>query len=51
MSFAARHYLVEASLVGACVAAEGARVKVLGGWLVQMKRAGAELPPLSIISR
>jgi hypothetical protein len=32
-------------------AAEGAGVEVLGGSLVQIKRAGAELPPLSIISR
>ena len=51
MGLAARHHLVEALLIGGRNAAEGAGVEVLGGSLVQIKRAGAELPPLSIISR
>src|ERR1700694_2472452 len=51
MSFASGHDLVEASFIGGRNAAEGARVKVLGGWLFQIKRAGAQLPPLRIISR
>jgi hypothetical protein len=37
--------------VGAGVPAEGARVEVLGGWFFQKKRAGATLPPFSLISR
>jgi hypothetical protein len=51
MSFAAGHDLVETSLVGGGVAAEGAGVQVFGGWLFQIKRAGAKLPPLRIVSR
>ena len=45
MRFAASHDLVEAPLIGVGDPAEGARVQVLGGWLVQIKRAGAKLPP------
>ena len=47
---AASHHLVETRLVGGGVPAEGARVQVLGGWLVQKKKAGATLPPSSIVS-
>ena len=51
MGFAPGHHFIEASLVGAGVAAEGSGVEILGGLLVQRKRAGAELPPFRIISR
>ena len=42
---AASHHLLEPLLVGGGMPAEGARVKVLGGWLVQKKKAGVALPP------
>src|SRR5205807_1342647 len=47
---AASHHLVEPRLVGGGVPAEGARVQILGGWFVQKKKAGARLPPFSIVS-
>src|SRR5207237_10615566 len=46
----ASHHLVEPRLVGGGVPAEGARVEVFGGWFVQKKKAGAPLPPFSIVS-
>jgi hypothetical protein len=51
VGFAAGHDLVEPSFIGGRDAAEGARVQVLGGWFFQIKKAGAKLPPYSIVSR
>jgi len=44
---AAGHHLIEALLVGGRVAAEGARVQLLGGRLFQMKKGGSDLPPFT----